>query len=286
MSVDMSSNAGSSWTRWELGASRGRAYTIERDPGDGNVIYVGGYQSDNVPTIYKTDNGGGTWNALPLTGLSGYVYDLAIDPLASNTMYAATSSGVYKTTNGGSNWTQVSSGFTNSRVLLMDPDDHQVLYVATYSSGIYLTTNGGGTWIPMNTGLGSYRATCFGINPDDWLFTGSYGSAMFRWSLNTGVGEESGATISPPVVYAAPNPAHGSSTIHYQVNGISQVELAVYDMHGRLVSTLVDASLTSGVYQAFWDATDSDGSPVPPGVYFFRFTSESEMSTGKLVLIR
>jgi hypothetical protein len=287
MSVAMSSNSGSTWTRWQLGTTSGRAYTVVRDPGDAAVVYVGGYVASGTPAIYKTVNSGGSWSALPLTGLSGYVYDLVINPVDTSIMYAATGGGVYKSTNGGSNWTLASTTrFTNARVLLMDPDDPQCLYVATYSSGVYMTTNGGNTWTAMNTGLGSYRTTCFGINPDDWLFAGSYGGAMFRWSLNTGVEGEGGAPISPAVAYAAPNPAYGSSTIHYEVSGTSQVTLAIYDMHGRLVSTLVDAPLTPGAYQALWDATGVDGSQVPPGVYFFRLSSEAETSTGKLVLVR
>jgi photosystem II stability/assembly factor-like uncharacterized protein len=287
MSVSKSTNSGSSWTRWELGATSGRAYTIVRDPDDPNTVYVGGYQASSQPAIYKTTNGGTSWNPLPLTGLSGYVYDIVIDPASdASTLYAATGSGVYKSTNGGDNWSQVSSGFSNARVLLMDPTDPQTIYVATYSQGVYMTANGGSTWTPMNTGLGSYRVTCFGINPDNWLFAGSYGGAMWRWNLNTGVEEYSVSVTGPVATYAAPNPAYGGSTIHYQVTGASQVELAVYDMNGRLVTTLVSAPMTEGAYEAYWDATGADGAQVPPGVYFFRVSTGTETSTGKLVLVR
>lgn len=286
MSVAKSTNSGSTWTTWELGATSGRAYTIVRDPDDADIVYVGGY-SANSPAIYKTTNGGTSWSALPVTGLSGYVYDLIIDPSTdANTLYAATGSGVYRSTDAGNSWTQVSSGFTNARVLLMDPTDPQVIYTATYSNGVYMTTNGGTTWTPMNTGLGSYRVTCFGINPGEWLFAGSYGSAMFRWSLGTGVEEDAGAQIAASEIHAAPNPAFGGTTIHYQVTEAAPVELTVYDMHGRLVSSLVDATMNPGAYEAYWDATGSDGTTVPAGVYFFRLTSGEGISTGKLVLVR
>jgi hypothetical protein len=285
MSVAMSDNAGSTWTRWELGSSYGRTYCMARDPDDSQVVYVGGYQSNNVPTIYKTENGGGSWTSLALTGLSGYVYDIVIDPTDTSVIYAATSYGVYKSTNGGSTFADVST-FSNTRALLIDPNDHQIVYAATYSQGVYMTSNGGNSWTAMSDGMDANRVNCLGINPGQWLFAGTHGSSNYRWSLVVGVGDETGAPVVPTNAYAAPNPASGSTTIHYQISGTEQVELAVYDMQGRLVSSLVNAQQTPGLYDVIWNTTGIDGIQVPPGVYFFRLTSGAGTTTGKLVLIR
>ena len=77
--------------------------------------------------------------------------------------------GVYKTTNGGKNWKRVlgNSEWTGATDLLIDPNDPQILYAATWDrhrtvaaymgggpgSGIHRSTDGGETWEKLSNGL-------------------------------------------------------------------------------------------------------------------------------------
>jgi len=56
--------------------------------------------------------------------------------------------GVYKSTNGGDNWSNISNTFPNkvSNDILIDPNDPQIVYVASEGDGIYITEDGGSTW--------------------------------------------------------------------------------------------------------------------------------------------
>jgi hypothetical protein len=53
----------------------------------------------------------------------------------------------------------------------------------------------------------------------------------------------------------------------------------IYDLHGRMVATLLEEELTAGDHRFTWNA---EGLPV--GIYFFRITSEEGTFNQKIVL--
>jgi flagellar hook assembly protein FlgD len=64
------------------------------------------------------------------------------------------------------------------------------------------------------------------------------------------------------------------------------VRLDVYDSRGRLVRTLVDASLPAGTHAARWDGTNSRGAKVAAGVYFCELRRGGETRSAKLVRVK
>ncbi|HTY08398.1 MAG TPA: FlgD immunoglobulin-like domain containing protein, partial [Candidatus Edwardsbacteria bacterium] len=77
-----------------------------------------------------------------------------------------------------------------------------------------------------------------------------------------------------------PNPARDRISIDYAVPAAAWVTLRIYDICGRLISTLYDGDLAIGAYTANWRGRDDQGRPVPAGVYFYR------LSDGKNTMIR
>jgi hypothetical protein len=59
------------------------------------------------------------------------------------------------------------------------------------------------------------------------------------------------------------------------------VKLAIYDILGREVATLVDGQLKPGVYEVDWDA-----SAYTSGVYFYMLTANSFEQTKEMILIK
>jgi len=57
--------------------------------------------------------------------------------------------------------------------------------------------------------------------------------------------------------------------------------MIVYDIMGREVATLVDGFKNAGRYSVIWNATRCAS-----GVYFYRITAGSYMTTRKLILLR
>lgn len=84
-----------------------------------------------------------------------------------------------------------------------------------------------------------------------------------------------------------PNPFNPETTIRYAVAQRPQhVKLAVYDVLGKLVTTLVDETRPAGTYAVHWDGRNSRGESVGSGTYIYRITIGEFSQTRKMVLVR
>lgn len=78
-----------------------------------------------------------------------------------------------------------------------------------------------------------------------------------------------------------PNPFNPLTTIRYDLPERSAVKLAVYNLLGQLVTTLVDDAQAAGTYTVQWD-----GSEWGSGVYFLQLESNGFRETRKMLLLR
>jgi len=60
----------------------------------------------------------------------------------------------------------------------------------------------------------------------------------------------------------------------------------IYDLSGRLVRKLVDATRSTGVYKVEWDGTNSSGNHVPAGIYFIQLRAGAQQATRKAIVVR
>jgi len=97
----------------------------------------------------------------------------------------------------------------------------------------------------------------------------------------------------PPVACLAwlapcqPNPSNPATTLRYTLTAPARVTLALHDLRGRLVRTLVhDVPQSAGSHAALWDGDDDGGRPVPSGVYLVRLQAGATGDRGRLVLVR
>ena len=74
--------------------------------------------------------------------------------------------------------------------------------------------------------------------------------------------------------------------ISFSLPSEGHVMVNIYDITGRLVSTLVDGNLSSGYHQVSWDGTDMFNSNVSAGLYIYSLQSESVSLTRKMVLMK
>ena len=275
MAVSKSTNGGTSWTRYSLTTSTGFCYAIAVDPTSSNIVYAGGQGG-----LYKTTNGGSSWSNI--TGaISGTIKAIAIDPDNPSTVFAG-ANGVFKSTNGGSSWTN--TGCSGVNTLLVDPDNPNEVYAGSYS-GVYKSTSGGGNWTQMNEGLENTQVVDLGIDPADYLYCGTGGGSMHRWSLS-GPGIAGEKMIPDPIFKVVPNPLRDRTTIIYSLNRETSVELAIFDVEGRLVRNLVASVKGSGKHAITWNGCDDHNRPVPAGIYFLRLNAEQKTMTQKIVRLR
>jgi len=102
----------------------------------------------------------------------------------------------------------------------------------------------------------------------------------------------SGVPDSAPLAEANmlvyPNPFNPSTTVTFALPEAGRVQLAVYDLRGRLVRTLANESFGVGPHRVPWDGRDEKGNPLASGVYFGKLTlpgGKGEMIQ-KMALIR
>ena len=64
------------------------------------------------------------------------------------------------------------------------------------------------------------------------------------------------------------------------------VELSIFDLQGKNITTLYSGSQEAGSYSLTWDGRNNTDKLVSSGIYFLRFTSATYSSTQILVFVR
>ncbi|MBN2830455.1 MAG: T9SS type A sorting domain-containing protein [Candidatus Cloacimonetes bacterium] len=84
----------------------------------------------------------------------------------------------------------------------------------------------------------------------------------------------------------APNPFNPTTTISFDIPKNSMTELAVYNIRGQRVNTLLNERLKAGTHQVVWNGDDIKGHSVGSGVYFLRLMTNQESKTFKAVMLK
>jgi hypothetical protein len=75
--------------------------------------------------------------------------------------------------------------------------------------------------------------------------------------------------------------------VSYAVPNSGPARLAVFDLSGREIATLVDAPAhAAGQFEASWNLRDDRGGRVPAGIYFVRYQSMAGASAERVVVLR
>ncbi|MFO0876873.1 MAG: S8 family serine peptidase, partial [Gemmataceae bacterium] len=159
----VTTNRGGTWTTistpnqsgWDTGANV-TSIAIART--NGRFIYAATANS----RIYVTQNNGTTWTQRSITGASGIIYGLLVDPNNPNIAYATLEryggGRVYRTTNAGQTWTDISSNLPNVPTYSLAYNSRtRMLWVGT-DRGVYATTNNGGSWARYGASLPNVQA--------------------------------------------------------------------------------------------------------------------------------
>lgn len=78
-----------------------------------------------------------------------------------------------------------------------------------------------------------------------------------------------------------PNPFNPATSIQFTVPTDGVVELAIFNLIGERVATLVSGSVNAGVHNVSWNAAD-----VPSGMYFYRLVMGNQIQTRKMLLLK
>jgi hypothetical protein len=85
-----------------------------------------------------------------------------------------------------------------------------------------------------------------------------------------------------------PNPFNPTTTIKIELNNTipQRTVLAVYNILGQPITTLLDGLLTQGTHEFYWNGRNDSGQPVPSGIYFCRLTQEARAFSRQMLLVK
>jgi hypothetical protein len=163
---------------------------------------------------------------------------------------------------------------------------------------VYGNTGGGLTWEKtILATTGTHNARLGDVNGDlkpDIVGKNYSSSKKVEVWINTN-DFAVGAAESPPAPFEllgnSPNPFTRHTTIQFRMDAPARVLLSVFDVRGRLVSTLVDGWRDVGHHAVAWDGRTASGRQARAGVFFYRLeaggmSSASTVQTQKLVLMK
>ena len=122
-----------------------------------------------------------------------------------------------------------------------------------------------------------------------WIASG--GAAFEPWHYpceDVAVDETPDTHLSGPIDFlyqSRPNPFRGTATIRFNLAGETPVDIAIYDVSGRMVKTLMDGVGDQGENTVVWDGTDNGGNRVGSGIFWVKMSTPSYESTKQMVVM-
>jgi len=221
-----------------------RIMDIEFNPNNPNEIYVSSYKNG----IYKTDDGGFTWeniNANLPVG-SGYILisSILINRYNTNNIFVGLNGfGIFQTFNGGISWESLNAGLdTTCRVdmLKFAHDDTTELFLSTLDRSVWTITR-----------------------------------------TQTGIADKGDILPSETSLSNYPNPFNASTNIKFSLPNSADVKIDIYDILGRRVSTIVNEHLFAGYHSVIWNPVD-----LSSGAYFYKIEAGEYEISKKMILLR
>jgi PKD repeat protein/photosystem II stability/assembly factor-like uncharacterized protein len=181
--------------------------SLAQDPIDPQVIYMGtGEGFNNLDAvrgrgIYRTTDGGNTWEVLPSTLATNFRFtrDLFVHPLTRD-VYAATNQGLFRSQNGGESWTRIlgiPANIANANMYDIQYAPATGMIYASNANAIWRSPGGNpGTWVNIATtasgfpsGLNRVEMTLSASNPDIIYIIGETGGAASNVFITTDGGQ-------------------------------------------------------------------------------------------------
>ena len=250
---------------------------------------------------------GGTWDlvtTVPASGLASY--QAVVPTLADSSI----SGGMKRTSfcvsaamaDGKTFWYSMpDSGYSKDNLAPSVPTGFARINVATLGWGDpvdddfrHFTVYG------SNNGTFDGTATVVGHSIDRTIDVNHLGWKWYYLTATDFAGNESapaslnGVTAVPgamPVVFAlhgaAPNPFNPRTEVRFDLPRAARVTLAVYDVAGRLVRTLVaDEEMAAGQQVRMWDGTDEAGRAASAGTYLCRMRAGEFTEVRSMTLLK
>ena len=226
----------------------------------------------------RSTNRGATWQPihalLSSPGVSMYVDE-------RNTVFLFGDNSLIASSDNGVTWTdiQLPSG-RNTAPKSIVADYTGTLYLA-YVNGIYRKSSVDTAWHELHLNCNPLKLV---IGESGYLYVSTFGQGLFRsHEPVTNVEDPFFESISPMfgIDSVYPNPFNSTTMIHYRLPTSTKVELAIYDLTGRKMTTFFNKYQAAGDYQF-----EIDMSQFASGNYFVKINTNQATLTKRITLIK
>jgi len=94
-----------------------------------------------------------------------------------------------------------------------------------------------------------------------------------------------GKTLSKKLIFEVyPNPVVNYTQIKFEIPVTSRTTLDIYDLNGKLISSLFDNYLSAGLHTIKWEVQSQNGTSLNPGIYICSVRSKNYVNNIKLIV--
>ncbi|MBN1447380.1 MAG: T9SS type A sorting domain-containing protein [Bacteroidetes bacterium] len=234
------------WERIDNGLPNLFLSEVEVHPTDGDIAYVGTAGFSPASGVYKTTDGGQTWQLMRGETERSKLPEIPVGAVAI--------------------W-----------------EKHPDIIFAGTDLGVFVSKDAGRNWYPFGEGLPNVVIDDLKITPDDILFAATHGRGMWMTSATLTVQEE--AERTRPFIFTLdqnfPNPFNPSTVIPFRLERAGMATMRMYDAQGRFLRTLLDEYRDAGAHTVHVDATG-----LQSGVYLYELSSGNQREVRKMSLVK
>ena len=259
------------------------AYVSIGDPGQGSIIFNGGFDCSLAP-----------WN--PEVFENGvFSAELLTDKWFNDSSYAA----VLIENAGNAPWScqltqpvKIDSGHTYQVSFWADaPEEKIIHFLFQNSSSPYNEFFNQEVVISDYAEYGPYEFVC-GESSETVKFKFTFGNDTREFYLDEvrvvdldapalAVGDRV-PTARPKSLYLLqnyPNPFNMETTIRYELPSAAMVSFEIFNLHGQHVRTIEAGPQSAGLHSLTWNGTDLKGQEAPTGIYLYHMTARTAYET-------
>ncbi len=295
--VYKSTNKGSSWKVTNNGdpISDNPPIAIDIARNNSDYVYVATAPVNSRAGIYRTKNGGITWEDVTGNLPDRYPMDIRVAPTNEEMVIVSFSgygtSHVFKSYDAGVNWIDISTGLPDVPVnaVAIHPLSSNTVFAGT-DVGVFVSTNSGETWSVLSNGLpeGVIIKSLQITESSNTMKAATHGNGVYEIQLPdiaVSVNENISSPESFKLYQNYPNPFNPTTTIKYRISSLNDrpvfVELKVFDLLGKEIATLIKEEKSPGEYAVVFNAQH-----LSSGIYIYQLQAGNLLEQKKMLLLK
>jgi uncharacterized protein (DUF362 family) len=116
-------------------------------------------------------------------------------------------------------------------------------------------------------------------------YSGNRVNGLKFYTARNSLSNISGKTINKELIFEVyPNPVTDHAQIKFEIPVTSRTKLSLYDINGKLISSLFDNYLSAGLHTITCEIQDQNGKSLNPGIYICLLKSKNYSNNAKLFI--